>query len=68
MPSLADEVRHIDARHWIVGNQFDAVTRRGLTQRPGQPQGRRGATMPPRIDDLHSGAPTTASTEPVVTE
>jgi hypothetical protein len=24
--------------------------------------------MPPRIDDLHSGAPTTASTEPVVTE
>jgi hypothetical protein len=24
--------------------------------------------MPPRIDDLHSGVPTTASTEPVVTE
>ncbi len=68
MSGLTDEVRHVDTRHRIVGNQFDAVTRRGLAQRPRQPQGRRGATMPPRIDDLHSGVPTTASTEPVVTE
>lgn len=68
MAGLGEEMRDVDACHGIVREQLEGFAGRGMTQRPAQFQRRCRASMPAGIDNGHSGTPTTASTDPTVTE
>ena len=51
MAGLSGEVRHVDARHRIIGEQNHRLSRRAALQRPSQPQGRRRAAMAAGVHD-----------------